>query len=101
VQTAGILKGLEVVGSLGAIYKSKPGWDKGGYALQKSNQAPAPVLPCADTPAGLDRLVAAIRGDTGTIDLGSDNAAAIDSVIIMDAATRSAATGAWVALEDM
>jgi predicted dehydrogenase len=96
VQTAGILKGLEVVGSLGAIYKSKS-----GYVCEKANQAPVPVISCADTPAGLDRLVAAIRNDTGAVDLRADFTAAIDSVIIMDAATRSAATGNWVALEDM
>lgn len=95
VQTAGILKGLEVVGSAGAIYQTKS-----GYVRELAGKPAEPIVRSAETPSGLDRLVEVIRGESPAIAVRDDFAAAIDSVIIMDAAARSAATGNWINLKE-
>jgi predicted dehydrogenase len=90
VQTAG-LKGLEITGSTAALYN--PGT---GYVVQEPQKSPQPVLSAADQPTYIDRLVAAIRGQLDEQDLRNDLTAALDSVVIMEAAARSVRDGRWI-----
>ncbi|MBA2482564.1 MAG: Gfo/Idh/MocA family oxidoreductase [Planctomycetes bacterium] len=90
VQTAG-RKGLEITGSEGALYKADS-----GYVAQKRGQQAVPVIPSNGRPHYVDRLVATIRGEIGEDEHRRDLVAALDAVTIMDAAVRSAASGAWV-----
>jgi len=57
VQTAGI-KGLEIVGSQGALYHNGS-----GYVSQMANKQAVPVIPAAAKPSSVHRLLSAIRGE--------------------------------------
>lgn len=93
VQVGGLAKGLEIAGNKAVLYRTND-----GYFLQRDRAQAVPVLPSFEEPNCVDRLVAAIRGGLDPAAHRNDFDAALDAVRIMDAATRSAESGTWVAL---
>jgi predicted dehydrogenase len=100
IQVAGVTKGLEVCGSKGVLFKTV----RDGYVVQRPDGSmepqttPEPVVPRPTLPHYVDRLVAACRGELEAADLKRDFDAALDSVVIMDAARCSAKSGNWISL---
>jgi predicted dehydrogenase len=82
--------GLEVVGS------AKTLWNNGTqYMVSAPQQQPAPIVPLADQPTRVDRLVGIVQKTVSDAEVKSDFAAAIDSVAIIEAAYKSSQKGKW------
>ena len=92
-QTGGF-NGLEITGSKAAL------WNTGaGYVTGFPGKEPAPLVPAAASkPAGVDRLVAAIRGTIPAAELRADLEACMDAVRIMESAYASSRSGRWEAV---
>ena len=93
VQTGGI-GGLQITGRQRTIWNTPQGYVMGGP------DHPAAPLEMADTrPGGVERLVAAIRGQIDAGELAADREAVFEAVRVMAAAYRSSGEGGkWVAL---
>lgn len=78
VQTGG-LGGLVVTGSEATLFLGP----EGGYVTTRPGEDPVPVPPGGENPTRVDRLVASIRGELTTEELGADLRCAADSVAIM------------------
>ena len=63
--------------------------------IGKPGSEPQAVAKIDARPDRIARLIAVINGETPDDELREDLAACLDAVAIMDAAYRSARTGAW------
>jgi myo-inositol 2-dehydrogenase/D-chiro-inositol 1-dehydrogenase len=82
--------GLEVVGS------EKTLWNNGAqYVVSAPKQQPTPIIPLADQPTRVDRLVGIVQKTVPDSEVQSDFAAAIDSVAIIESAYKSSLKGKW------
>jgi predicted dehydrogenase len=92
-QTGGI-GGLEIVGSERAL------WDTGSqYVYGAPGKPVEDVVPGADAPSRVDRLVAVLKGEVSQESLRADIEAIKDTVAIMDACYRSSQSGRWENLD--
>jgi predicted dehydrogenase len=92
-QTGGI-GGLEVTGSEKTLWNTPD-----GYVVGAPGKPPERLVEAGfSKPAGVDRLVAAIKGGIPEEELRADLAACIDAVSIMDSAYASAKSGRWEAV---
>ena len=93
VQTGG-LSGFEVTGGEATLFEHP----ELGYVTQSPGKegGPKPVPKGTERPTGVDRLVAAIRGELSTEELEQDLVCAADAVAIMEACYTSNETGGWV-----
>lgn len=85
------------VGGLEAIGSEQSLWNAGaaGLVIGKPGSEPQAVAKIDARPDRIARLIAVINGETPDDELREDLAACLDAVAIMDAAYRSARTGAW------
>ncbi len=86
----GGLNGLEITGSKKSLWNTAD-----GYVTGAPGETPVPVPPGEGSPTRVDRLVAAVRGEVGEAERQADLAATMDAVAIVEAAYRSAKSGAW------
>jgi len=83
-------KGLEIVGSHGALWNQDGGYVTGGPGCK-----PRPVPAGAPRPDRVDRLVAVQRGEVSPEEVERELVHSLDAVAIMEAAYASAEFGGW------
>lgn len=82
--------GLQIVGTERSLY------DRDGSLVYRGpDEEPRPVPEGDASPDRIARLLALARGELSREEVAADLAASLDAVRVMDAAYRSAASGAW------
>lgn len=82
--------GLEIVGSRRSLYERD-----GALVFHGPGEGPRTVPDADSRPDRIARLLAIARGELAPVEVAADLAASLDAVRIMDAAYRSASSGAW------